>query len=130
MEKIEISLELLKNTTNKYNKDFIKEYIMILKIADIKNCNNEEILRFDKCISYIKEVDFDINGWMLFEIPIDYAHCFWNETTKQAFDLDIFKVDGEVIPTYLDNNSNEQEAKTIHEAIEKYDITDYINAVR
>ena len=103
---------------------------MILEIDDVKNCNNEEILRFDKCISYIKEVDFDINNWMLFEIPIEYAHCFWNETTKKAFDLDIFMVDGEVIPTYLDNKSNEQEVKTIDEAIEKYDITDYINIGR
>lgn len=130
MEKIEIARELLKNTTNKYNKVFIKDYIRILEIDDIKKCHDEDLLRFDKCISYMKEVGFDINGWMLFEIPIEYAHCFWNETTKEAFDLDIFEVDVEVIPTYLDNRSNEQEAKTIQEAIEKYDIVDYINAGR
>ncbi|HCL4480198.1 TPA: hypothetical protein N2D99_002286 [Clostridium botulinum] len=129
MKNIEIAKELLKNTINKYNT-FIKEYIKILEIDDIKNCNNEKFIRFDKCITYINKEGFDINGWMLFEIPIEYAHCFWNEKNKKAFDLDIFEVDGVVIPTYLDNKSNEKKAKTIEEAIQKYYIIDYINSGR
>jgi hypothetical protein len=130
MEKIEIAKELLKNTINKYIIAFIQDYIEILELDDIKNCNNEEFIRFDKCISYIKKVGFNINGWMLFEIPIEYAHCFWNKTTKKAFDLDVFDINKQVIPTYLDDKSNEQSAKTIEEAIEKYNNTDYINSKR
>ncbi len=130
MKNIEIAKELLKNTIDKYNKTFIKEYIKILQIDDIKNCNDEKFIRFDKCITYINKEGFDINGWMLFEIPIEYAHCFWNKKNKKAFDLDIFEVDGVVIPTYLDNKSNEKKAKTIEEAIQKYYIIDYINSGR
>lgn len=130
MEKVEIARELLKNTTNKFIKIFIKEYIDILETNSIKKCSNNMLLKFDKCISFIKDACFDINGWMLFEIPIEYAYCFWNEETKKAFDLDIFEVNGEVIPTYLDNKSNEQSAITIDEAIEKYYNADYIKAGR
>ena len=36
------------------------------------------------------------------------------------FDLDVYELDGNVIPTYLDKDCNEERAATIEEAIEKY----------
>ena len=122
MNKIEVAEEILKNSKNKGIKQFITEYVSYLKNG--VELKSDDLIRFDKCISYIKEIGFDINGWMLSEIPIYYAHCFWNETIKKAFDLDIFEINGVVIPTYIDDTSNEQEAKTIEEAIEKYIIID------
>lgn len=45
--------------------------------------------------------------------------CFRNEKTNQNFDLAIWDI-GEVIPRYLDNNYNEQDSKSILEAIDHY----------
>lgn len=129
MEKIQIAHELFNNTSNVYLKKFISEYIENIEEIESNKCVEKEFIRFDNCITYIKEVDFDIAGWMLFEIPIFYSYCFWNKITKKAFDLAVWDI-GEVIPRYLDNCSNEQDANSIQEAIEKYDITDYINASR
>jgi len=129
MEKLQIANELLKNTTNNDILEVIKNYIQNIDALEQLKCNNKELIRLDNCISYIKEVDFDISGWMLFEIPIFYSHCFWNKNTKKAFDLVVWHI-GEIIVRYLDTEANEQDAKTIQEAIDKYDTSDYINAGR
>lgn len=129
MEKIQIANTLLKNTINKYLQGFIKEYILNIEAIEQRKCENETFVRFDNCISYLKEVDFNITDWMLFEIPIFYSHCFWNTNTKQAFDLAVWDI-GKVMPRYLDSRANEQNAKTIQEAIEKYNTEGYVNAGR
>lgn len=126
MEKMKIASELLTNSTNIYIKKFIDDYIKNIGKIENNKCEDESLVRFDNCISYIKEKEFDIIGWMLFEIPIFYSHCFWNMSKKKAFDLAVWDI-GEVIPRYLDSNSNEQDANTIQDAIEKYDIANYIN---
>ena len=64
-------------------------------------------------------MDFNINGWMLNEIPTFYAHCFWNKKTNEAFDLGVWAL-GEVIPRYLDSQANEQDSKNIEEAIKNF----------
>lgn len=129
MGKMQIASELLKNSTNIYIQNLIDKYIENIHVIENNKCENEELIRFDNCISYIKKVGFDIIDWMLFEIPIFYSYCFWNKKTKKAFDLAVWNI-GEVIPRYLDCGANEQDAKTIQEAIEKYDTSDYINTGR
>lgn len=120
MDKKHIASELRNNTTNMNLKKFIDEYISKIKDIESKKCDIDavELIRFDNCVYYIKSVNFDITGWMLFEIPIFYSHCFYNEKTKQCFDLAVWDI-GQVIPRYIDSG-NEQDTKTIQEAIEKY----------
>ncbi|MFJ8531106.1 hypothetical protein [Bacillus sp. NPDC094106] len=117
--KIEIAEELLKNTPNIYMQKIIQEYRWYCDFIEKGEfeCGEDTILiRFHNCISYIKEVGFDIRGWGLWEIPIYYSHCFFNKNTGKWFDLAVWDI-GEVIPTYIDGCSNEQIAKSIEEAI-------------
>ena len=122
MKKKEIARKKIKNTTNICMQKFINKYISNIRILEDGECKNKELIRFHNCISYIKDAKFDISGWKLHEIPIFYAHCFWNENKEKAFDLAVWDI-GEVIPRYLDSEANEQDASTIEEAIEKYDST-------
>ncbi|PGM79960.1 hypothetical protein CN957_15930 [Bacillus cereus] len=127
MEKIEIAKELLENSLNIYIKAKIEGYISHFEgIEDEDEVyfnekqfeNDDFLIRFNNCITYIQEVGFDIKGWMLYEIPIYYAYCFYNKNTEQRFDLTVLNI-GEVIPTYIDY-SEEKYTKTIEEAIKKY----------
>ncbi|MGM1370603.1 hypothetical protein [Bacillus thuringiensis] len=124
MEKIEFAKELLKNSLNIYIKIKIEEYISHFEEIEEgsyfnkKNHEDDSLIRFHNCITYIQEKGFDIKGWMLYEIPIYYSHCFYNENTGQRFDLMVLNI-GEVIPAYIDY-SEEKDAKTIEEAIKKY----------
>lgn len=124
MNKLEIAHELLKNTTNIYLKKHIENYIANMDgyIAGHVSEGDFEILddgiAFDICITYIEKEQFDIKDWQLFEIPIYYAHVFYNPKTKQMFDLAVFE-DGETTPRYI-SKGNEEDAKSIPEAIEKY----------
>lgn len=123
MNKLEIAKELLKNTLNIYLKNFIENYIANMNgyiEAHISEKNYADAcIKFDLCITQIEKEKFDIKDWGLFEIPIEYAYIFYNPKTEQMFDIDVFD-DGEVIPTYI-SNGNEEFAKSIQEAIEKYD---------
>ncbi|PGR00760.1 hypothetical protein [Bacillus cereus] len=119
--KLEIAEEILKNTPNIYMQKVIQEYRWYCD--SIENgefeCNEDNMLiPFHSCISYIKEVGFDIKGWGLWEIPIDFLYCFFNETTGKWFDLAVENID-EVKPAYIDSWSNQQIAKSIEEAINK-----------
>lgn len=121
MEKIEIVNELLKNSTGS-KKRFLEEYLLNFYELEQEKYEDEEdksLVRLHNCISYIKEVDFDITGWELWEIPIFYSHCFLNKQTNEQFDLAVWDL-GEVIPRYINDYSNEQDAKSIEEAIKKY----------
>ncbi|ARJ25789.1 hypothetical protein B7492_32660 (plasmid) [Bacillus mycoides] len=121
MEKIEIANELLKNSTGCI-KEFIEEYLLNFKELEQEKYENEDdesLVRLHNCISYIKEEDFDITGWELWEIPIFYSHCFFNKQNDEQFDLAVWDL-GEVIPRYINDHSNEQDAKNIEEAIKKY----------
>ncbi|PEM69295.1 hypothetical protein [Bacillus pseudomycoides] len=122
MEKIEIAEELLKNTSNIYMQKIIQEYRWYcdsLEKGEFECDEDDSLIRFHNCISYIKEEGFDIRGWGLWEIPTFYSHCFYNKHTKEQFDLAVLKL-GEVIPRYINKYSNEQDAKSIEEAIKKY----------
>ncbi|GAF66420.1 putatice ATPase [Bacillus sp. TS-2] len=119
MKKTNIANELLKNTTNEYLKVFITNYILNMEELENGYDGDEDLIRFHNCITYIEKEKFDITGWELFEIPIFYAHCFRNEKTNQNFDLAVWEI-GEVIPRYLDDNFNEQDSKSIQEAIDNY----------
>ncbi|MCU5287996.1 hypothetical protein [Bacillus paranthracis] len=124
MEKIEIAKELLKNSLNIYIKNKIEKYIFHIEEIEEgvyfnkKDHEDDSLIRFHNCITYIHKTGFDIKGWMLYEIPIYYSHCFYNENTEQRFDLMVLNI-GEVIPAYIDH-SEEKDAKTIEEAIRKY----------
>lgn len=122
MTNLEIVNELLKNSKNEEMIYILNKYL---------NCEEYDLslMRLNNCINYIEQVNFDITDWMLFDIPIFYSHCFWNTKTKQAFDLVVWDI-SEVIPRYLDENFNEQDAITIEESINKYCIDDYINSDR
>jgi predicted DNA-binding protein len=116
--KLEIAKELLKNTKNFYVKNFIEEYITNFnKIQDKSNTLGEldllEYRIFDRCIEYIEQSKFDINGWGLLKISYSVNYAFFNENRKESFDL--FLDDRDIIiPTYIG------EANSIKEAIEKY----------
>lgn len=119
MSKLKIAKELLNNTKNDYLKVFISNYMLNTEEFEYGYEGDKDLIRFHNCISYIEKEDFDITGWMLYEIPIFYLHCFWNEQTNENFDLAVWDI-GEVIPKYLDKEHNEQNAKNIQEAIKKY----------
>lgn len=128
MEKIEIASEILKNCRNHQGvKGVLDSYIEFLKNGTKNPKKLDLMIRIDNCISYIKDVDFDIKGWELYDIPIITAYCFWNTQTKQAFDLAIFNI-GEVIPQYMDSACSDCDANSIDEAIIKYDTTSYLLA--
>jgi len=124
MGKLQIANELLKNTTNIYLKNQIENYIANVNgyIHGHVSEGDFEILddgiALDMCITYIEKDKFDIKDWQLFEIPIYYAHVFYNPKTEQMFDIAVFE-DGKVIPRYI-KNGNEKDATSIQEAIEKY----------
>ncbi|MGR5965481.1 hypothetical protein ACT7DB_18890 [Bacillus cereus] len=124
MEKLEIAKELLENSLNVYIKIKIEEYIFHFEGLESGGyCNKQDLeddslIRFHNCITYIHETGFDIKGWMLYEIPIYYSHCFYNESIGKRFDLMVLNI-GEVMPSYLDY-SEEKAAETIEEAIKKY----------
>lgn len=124
MEKLEIAKELLENSLNVYIKIKIEEYIFHFEGLESgvyynkKNCEDDSLIRFHNCITYIHETGFNIKGWTLYEIPIYYSHCFYNESMGKRFDLMVLNI-GEVIPAYLDY-SEEKAAETIEEAIKKY----------
>lgn len=124
MNKLEIAQELLKNTTNIYLKELIENYIANMNgyidghVSDGDFEIFDDGIALDMCITYIEKEKFDIKDWQLFEIPIYYAHVFYNPKTDQTFDIAAFE-DGEVTPRYL-ANGNEEDAKSIQEAIEKY----------
>lgn len=124
MGKQEIAIELLKNSKFKKIKELIKEYISNIEIINEGKCKDERILRLDNCISYIEKVNFHISGWMLYDIPIYYAHCFYNSNTNKAFDLAVCDI-GEVIVRYIDSNINEEDCETIEKAIENYNMEMY-----
>ncbi|CAK7075558.1 hypothetical protein [Tissierella sp.] len=126
MNKIRITEELLMNSNNFSIKEKLEFYITILKEPDNVLFYDEEFIRLDNVVDYIKNEKFNILGWALFDIPVFYSHCFYNEYTKEAFDLAVCDI-GEVIPRYLDSSYNEQDAKTIEEAIKKYDVHIYEN---
>ena len=119
-----IANKILNNTISEELQNFIKEYISIVERTYIENDDmfEDDIIRFNKCVEYIIEKDFDVSEWGLWEIPIYYAHCFFNDREEEVkmFDLDVYELDGNVIPTYLDKDCNEERAATIEEAIEKY----------
>lgn len=119
-----IANKILNNTISKELQNFIKEYISIVERTYIENDDmfEDDIIRFNKCVEYIIEKDFDVSEWGLWEIPIYYAHCFFSDKEEQVkmFDLDVYELDGNVIPTYLDKDCNENSAITIEEAIDKY----------
>lgn len=75
-EHAHIASELLKNTKNKYIKQFISKYISKHVLDSI------DLVRFHSCITYIHKQGFDINGWELFEIPIPDIYCFFNVKTR------------------------------------------------
>ncbi|MED4253343.1 hypothetical protein P4689_12110 [Priestia megaterium] len=109
----------LKNSENDYIKSLIKNYLLNFEELEQGKCENEMLIRFHICVSYINKVDFNIKGWILNEIPTFYAHCFCNKKTNEAFDLGVGAL-GEVIPRYLDSQANEQDSKNIEEAIKNF----------
>ncbi|WP_350303364.1 hypothetical protein [Bacillus pumilus] len=111
MGQIDIANELLKNTQNKYIKQFISEHISNYSLESI------DLVRFHKCITYIQKQGFDIKGWELFEIPMPDIYCFYNAKTRQSFDLTIMN-DLQVHSQFIDETGNGQIALSIHQAIQ------------
>ena len=119
MRNVDIANELLKNSGNIYIKAFIKEYIFNLPMLERNMCEDMALIRLHSCITYLEKVNFDVTGWMLFEIPIYSSYCFLNENSNGFFDLSISDVRN-VVPQYLDTNGYLQDAATVELAINKY----------
>ncbi|MNW32195.1 hypothetical protein D3C74_91330 [compost metagenome] len=121
-----IAEELLKNTTNIYLKEFIQVYIKQINHLEQGTYDKDSIeyefetlLRFHSCITFIDNVQFNITGWQLNDIPIYYSHCFYNENTKESFDLAVWEI-GQAIPVFINSDANEEETDTIQNAINNY----------
>lgn len=119
MKKREIAEELLKNTLH-YERQTIEEYVKNFDFICKRKGVHEVYLRLDDCLNYLERIGFDMVGWELEQIPIEYAHHFLNREKKQTFELIVMKVGGKVIPAYLDDDICEQEVSSIEEAIEKF----------
>jgi hypothetical protein len=79
----------------------------------------QKIKNIDKTLDYLIKKEFKIKNWELWDIPVEYNHCFINRKEHKAFDLSVEK--DEIYPSYLDKEICEQKTKTIKEAINKYD---------
>ena len=90
------------------------------------DCSNELRCLY-LCLEYISQQNFDITGWLLYDIPTDYAHSFLrcNPGTgdhSACFDINVYLKDSSttIEASYLDENYGETHADTIQEAIEKF----------
>jgi len=119
MKTLEIATELLNNSSNVHIKEFIKKYTSKIEELEQDECKDNSLIRFHNCIIHLKKENFDVKGWMLYEIPVFYSHVFMNKQTNKMFDLVVWNI-GEVVPRYLDERQNEQDALTIREAMKKY----------
>lgn len=123
--KIEIAKELYENTEVFRLKDLIDDYIINrnryieTQISKGNRKKHEQLITLDQCIHYINKEKFDIRGWQLLEIFKDYSYAFYNFRTGKKFELTVSE-NGNVIPRYI-SKGNEEDAKSIQEAIEKYD---------
>lgn len=133
MEKLGIAIKIRDNTKDVGLRFFINEYINLFnEIQNIEeDLNKKELIylkfgeitllaykSFDSIIGYLKKSKFDITEWELLEILGD-VYVFFNESKKQGFNL-IVSENYEVIPIYIDEESNEFKANSIQEAIENY----------
>ncbi|MFJ7954207.1 hypothetical protein ACIQZG_22145 [Lysinibacillus sp. NPDC096418] len=121
MNKMEIAYELLSNTRSALLKDLIQSVISNIEEIPISNSLNEEIIRFQNCLTYIEGSGFNIKGWSLIEIPIYFTFCFADIKNNKFFDLDVYSID-KVIPKYVDESDIEREVETIQIAINRYEI--------
>lgn len=116
--KISIARELLKNTKSIGLEEFIQEYIEGVE-ANKEKQFIDCLMRFDTCIKYIEKANFDITGWCLWEIPIEYSYVFFHKEQNKMFDLAVF-ADGKITPRFLNADAGEEDANSIEEAIEGY----------
>lgn len=119
MNKIDILKELIKNSTNRWIKEDLENYVELIEESDPPIFLDDTFVRLDNCIDFIIKVEFDISGWALDEIPIYYCHCFCHNETGKYFNLNVVDI-GHVVPSYINSSSNEQDANSIQEAIEKF----------
>lgn len=115
--------ELKSNSVGSSLFEYLEEYEEAYRTNKIEKF---EMMDIDKVIDYIvNEVDskkFDIKGWELYEIPIDYCFCFRNKNNEQYFDLCIWTNEENKVYPYYMVYSEPHEANSIQEAIEKYKI--------
>lgn len=142
ISKLKLAQGLLGNMLKNQSSTLILEGY-IANIQYLKKTKDEELLKLDKCLQYLIDKQFNVTNWQLYSIPTNYLYCFFNEEKKQAFDLAVFIYgernmeflhdyilqNGEVIPRYLDSRANENDASTIEEAIQKYDMTGYLGTL-
>jgi len=128
IDKAFVAYDLMMNSMNKNIKHFLMDYFLLMKSEGISDSTSEEMVRLDNCIAYLVSIGFCTKGWMLWEIPTFYSHCFLNIENKQAFDLVVWDI-GEVIVRFLNNASCEEDANSIEEAIDKYCMNNYLSGV-
>lgn len=65
-----------------------------------------------------QEEGINIEGWKLFEIPIEGNYCFLHRDSGDSIAFaNYFEGSSKFAPTYVDNKSNENKASYIREAI-------------
>ena len=119
-----IAYELRKNTINIDLQHYIAQYIVGYPYD--KNFKESipiafSLLKFHQCLKYIEKEKFDVSGWGLWKIPNQDVFCFYNKKENKHFDL-VYNwfANYEIRPSYIDNSNNEL-AESIEEAIRLYE---------
>lgn len=118
-KKIRVGQELLRNTKNKCLRMQLENYINHLKWNQLRTEDESMDLR----IQYLVNSDFEYIGWGMYEIPEEDIFCFVKG--DQYFNLDdetVGKKEIKIVPTYFDQYACEHIAKTIPDAISKYQV--------
>lgn len=91
-----------------------------LKDSHIKVITNPEVINDLKEIEeiFLNEKE-NLDGWRLEEIPTPGCYCFTNSKEESLTFGNYFNDDGKMVPSYVDLESNEQEASSIRESILK-----------
>lgn len=120
-KKIRAAQELLRNTQNKSLRMELENYINHLKWDQLRAEDESMDLR----IQYLVNSDFEYIGWGMYEIPAEDIFCFVKG--NKYFNLDDETVEAgekeiKIVPTYFDQYACEHTAKTIPDAISKYQV--------
>lgn len=126
---LNLAYKLKQNAVKNNNRYFMKreldDFIFDYKINDGYS-DMEEMLTV---LERIVEDGFEIGDFELCEIPIETVFCFCNKDETKFFDIDVRTIKDpdledvwywEAYPSYMDDNHQTYEAKTIQEAIDKF----------
>lgn len=93
---------------------------IFLKDSNFDEITNPEVINDLKEIEEIFRTENEsLEGWRLEEIPTAGCYCFTNSKQGYLSFGNYFNDDGKMVPSYIDSESNEQEALSIRDSIIK-----------